>query len=388
MPGQIRTPSKNLLLERYTMRSLMITAHDYRSRRRVNVHFIAAELKKYGPTSFFSCQYSLLSQLKSDPRKSLNSLANKVGLRDGIHCFLWKTFIHPFNTRKNIFSPIEKFLFKRYVNNPNPVLVEWIEQADVVIFESGIAPIFFDLVKRLNPQAKTIYLASDDLATINVASYVKEIFTEVAPKMDAICLTSRFMADEMPSLDNCYVVPHGFDFSVEEHADPSPYGPGLTAVSVGSMLFDPDFFVVASRLFPEVTFHIIGCGMAAHPDFGKNVVVHDEMPHLLTLPYIKHATVGIAPYRSENVPRYLSDTSMKLMQYDFFGLPAVCPDGIVGDFVSRFGYQPGDADSIFRALRSALVTPRLPPHKEHLSWSAVVERLLAPDKFSDTRLVS
>lgn len=366
----------------------MITAHDYRSRRRVSVHFIAAELKKYGPTSFFSCQYSFLSQLKSDPRKSLNSLANKVGLRDGVNCFLWKTFIHPFNTRKNIFAPIENFLFRRYVNNPNPVLVEWIKNADVIIFESGIAPIFFDLVKRLNPQAKTIYLASDDLATINVAAYVKETFAQVGPKMDAICLTSPLMADEMPGLENCYVVPHGFDYSVEDHADPSPYGPGLHAVSVGSMLFDPDFFVIASRLFPEVTFHVIGCGMGAHPDFGKNVIVHDEMPHRLTLPYIKHATVGIAPYRSANVPRYLSDTSMKLMQYDFFKLPSVCPEGVVGDFASRFGYTPGNADSILRAMRGALAAPRLAPEKAHLTWPEAVERLLAPDMFSDTRLVS
>ncbi|KAF3996308.1 glycosyltransferase [Glaciimonas immobilis] len=370
------------------MRSLMITAHDYRSRRRVNVHFIAAELKKYGPTSFFSCQYSFLSQLKSDPRKSLNRLANKVGLRDGVNCFLWKTFIHPFNTRHNFCAPIENFLFKRYINNPNPILVEWIKNTDVIIFESGIAPIFFDLVKRLNPKAKTIYLASDDLETINVASYVKNTFAEVGPKMDAICLTSSLMADEMPDLKNCYVVPHGFDSSVQDHANPSPYGPGLHAVSVGSMLFDPDFFVIASKLFPEVTFHIIGCGMEVLPEFGKNVIVHVEMPHLLTLPYIKHATIGIAPYRSENVPRYLSDTSMKLIQYDFFQLPAVCPNGVVGDYVSRFGYTPGDAESILRAVRGALEAPRLPPQKLHLSWSEVVERLLAPDKFLDTRLVS
>ncbi|KAF3998372.1 glycosyltransferase family 4 protein [Glaciimonas immobilis] len=371
-----------------SMRSLMITAHDYRSRRRVNVHFIAAELKKYGPTSFFSCPYSLFSRFKPDPRASLSSLANKVGLRDGIHCFLWQTVIPPFNTGKSIFASIENFLFRRYVNNPHPVLVKWIEESDVVIFESGMAPIFFDLVKRLNPSAKTIYLASHDLETINVAPYVKQTFAQVGPKMDAICLTSRYMAEGMPSVDNCYVVPHGFDYSLGDYADPSPYGPGQHAVSVGSMLFDPDFFVIASRLFPEVTFHIIGCGIGAHPDFGKNVVLHEEMPHRLTLPYIKHATVGISPYRSAHVPRYLSDTSMKLMQYDFFELPAVCPSSVMGGHRSRFGYTPGDAKSILCAMRRALAAPRLPAENALLSWSDVVERLLAPNMFSDTRLAA
>ncbi|WP_416186815.1 hypothetical protein [Glaciimonas sp. CA11.2] len=368
------------------MRSLVITAHDYRSRRKVNMHFIAAELAKYGPTSFFSCQYSFLSQLKSDPRSSLDRLANKVEMYEGVNCYLWKTIIHPINLRKGAFYPIEKFLFKRYIDHPSPVLVEWIQNADVVVFESGIAPIFFDLVRRLNPQAKTIYLASDDLDTINVASYVKDTFARVGPKMDALCLTSRMLADRMPSLENCYVIPHGFDYSVEDHADPSPYGPGLHAVSVGSMLFDPSFFVIASAMFPEVTFHIIGSGTGAEPGYGKNVVVHEEMPHQATLPYIKHATMGIAPYRSSEVPRYLSDTSMKLMQYDFFRLPAVCPVGIAGDYPSRFGYIPSDADSIGQAIRAALVAPRIAPKRTPLRWSEVMERLLAPDTFADTKL--
>lgn len=368
------------------MRSLVITAHDYRSRRKVNMHFIAAELAKYGPTNFFSCQYSFLSQLKSDPRSLLDNLANKVAMHEGVGCYLWKTAIHPINMRKDALYPIEKVLFERYIDRPSPVLVDWIKNADVVVFESGIAPIFFDLVQRLNPQARTIYLASDDLDTINVASFVKTTFARVGPKMDALCLTSRLMAEGMPSQANCYLVPHGFDYSVEDHADPSPYAPGLHAVSVGSMLFDPGFFEVASAMFPEVTFHIIGSGKGFEPGYGKNVVVHEEMPHQNTHPYIKHATIGIAPYRSDEVPRYLSDTSMKLMQYDFFTLPAVCPDRIAGDYPSRFGYTPGDADSIVSAVRAALVAPRIPPKRTPLRWSEVVERLLQPDTFKDTRL--
>ncbi|MBB5199290.1 2-beta-glucuronyltransferase [Glaciimonas immobilis] len=350
------------------------------------MHFIAAELAKYGPTNFFSCQYSFLSQLKSDPRNSLNGLANKVERHEGVNCYLWKTIIHPINMRKNIFYPIEKMLFERYIARPSPVLVEWIKSVEVVVFESGIAPIFFDLVQQLNPQARTIYLASDDLDTINVASYVKTTFARVGPKMDALCLTSRLMAEGLASRTNCYLVPHGFDYSVEDHADPSPYTSGLHAVSVGSMLFDPGFFVVASAMFPDVTFHIIGSGKGVEPGYGKNVVVHDEMPHQSTLPYIKHATIGIAPYRSQDVPRYLSDTSMKLMQYEFFTLPAVCPEAIVGDYASRFGYAPGNADSIVSAMRAALVAPRIPPKRTPLRWSEVVERLLQPDTFNDTKL--
>lgn len=373
------------------MKFLIISAHDYRSRRKAGIHFVAAELAKRGMTRFFSCQYSLLSQLKSDPRASLAALANQKAVHEDVECYLWKTWIHPFNVRKSYLRPIEEFLFGRYVQKPSQVLVDWVTEADVIFFESGIAPIFFDLVAQLNPQARTIYIASDDLTTINAAAYVKATFDRVAPQMSALCLKSRYMSDGMPKSSNQYVIPHGFDFSVAEHADPSPYPGGVHAVhavhavSIGSMLFDPEFFVMASKRFPEVAFHIIGSGTGAQPGYGENVRVYDEMPHHLTLPYIKHASIGIAPYRSANLPRYLADTSLKLMQYDFFSLPAVCPNSIVGDYASRFGYEPGNSESIATAINAAMAAPRI-SSRIPLHWSQVVERMLNPMQFEDTKL--
>lgn len=367
------------------MNYLIISAHDYRSRRKAGVHFITAELAKRGTTRFFSCQYSLLSELKSDPRKSLAALANEKAMFEGVECYLWKTLIHPFNMRKPTFRLLESFLFRRYINHASPVLAEWIKSADVIIFESGIAPIFFELAAGLNARAKKIYLASDDLDTINVASYVKRTFRRIAPKMDALCLKSRFMLDGVPVSDNRYIVPHGFDFSVADHADPSPYPAGTHAVAVGSMLFDPTFFSIASTLFPDITFHVIGSGKTQLEDCGPNVKVYDEMPHKTTLPFIKHADIGIAPYRAAGLPDYLSDTSLKMMQYDFFGLPAVCPTAIVGDYSSRFGYVPGNAESIGAAIRAALAAPRK-TFRTPLAWSAVVDRLLAPQDFDDAKI--
>ena len=368
------------------MKYLVISAHDYRSRRKAGIHFVASELAKLGSTRFFSCQFSLLSLLKSDPRASLLPLANRKTTHDGVECYLWKTLIHPFNVRKTWLRPLENFLFRRYIARPSPVLVDWIKDADVVFFESGIAPIFFDLVTRLNPAAKTIYVASDDLATINAATYVQTTFQRIAPKMTSLCLKSRFMADGMPKSSNRYVIPQGFDFSVAEHADPSPYQEGVHAISVGSMLFDPEFFVAASKRFPDVVFHIIGSGSGKHPGYGDNVRVYDEMPHHLTLPYIKHASIGIAPYASSaNVPRYLADTSLKLIQYDFFRLPAVCPSRIVGDYASRFGYEPGNIESIAIAINAAMCAPRVSFRKPML-WSQVVDRMLNPLQFDDTGL--
>lgn len=127
------------------------------------------------------------------------------------------------------------------------------------------------------------------------------------------------------------------------------------------MLFDPGFFAEASHRFPNVHFHIIGCGQPHHPSYGSNVTVYDEMPHEETVRYIRHADIGIAPYRSESVPGYLADTSMKLIQYDFLAVPAVCPHSVTGDYASRFGYTPGDGVSVEQAITRALNAPGKPP---------------------------
>ncbi|HEY8939420.1 MAG TPA: glycosyltransferase family 1 protein [Cellvibrio sp.] len=360
-------------------RFLLLSAHDYRSPRKAGMHFIAAELAKMGSTRFFSLRYSFLSRYKQDPRVSLDDQANKIVTHDGVECYLWKTLIHPIRIR-----PFESLMYHIYSYGFNKVLRNWIVDSDVIILESGVAPIFFDLIKRLNPTAKIIYRASDALKTIDVATYVSDTFNRIAEKIDTIVLPSKALAETIPSTHNLVFAPQGIDPNVEEKANPSPYGPGIHAVSVGSMLFDPDFFVIAAKRFPNIHFHIIGSCHPRHAEYGDNVTVYGEMPFDKTLPYIKHATLGIAPYSSVNLPAYLRDTSLKLTQYAFFGLPAICPHFIAADYANRFGYEIGDEESIVAAISKALAPPT--PIAKHtvLNWRQVTERMLAPHNFSDT----
>jgi 2-beta-glucuronyltransferase len=180
-------------------------------------------------------------------------------------------------------------------------------------------------------------------------------------------------------------VPHGLDASLDALGDPSPYGPGNHVVSMGSMLFDVDFFMTASQAFPALTFHIVGSGHPHNARYGSNVEVYDHMPYDRTVPYIKHAHIGVAPYRGDAVPDYLADSSMKMMQYDFFGLPTVCPHSVTGDYSGRFGYTPGNPESIRAAIALALDAPHQRT-RNILSWSDVTERVLQPEEFADTKL--
>jgi 2-beta-glucuronyltransferase len=369
-----------------TPRFLMISAHhDYRTARRSSIHFIADELARRGTLRFFSMRYSQLSRHKGDIRLELDGRANQVETQDGVACFLWKTPLHPINLHSPALRPLESLLFGLYRNTPCPTLEAWMRDADVIIYESGITPVLFDLAKRLNPRARHIYLCNDDLETIDAAHYAMRTLDRVAPQMDVVALVARSMASSLPATANAYFVPHGLDPSLDALGDPSPYGPGQHVVSIGSMLFDVDFFAVASHAFPALSFHVIGSGHPRSDSYGPNVEVYGHMPYNNTIRYIKHALVGTAPYRGDHVPPYLADSSMKMMQYDFFGLPTVCPTSVVGDHSGRFGYTPGDPASIRAAMMLALAAPRQ-RSRQILSWSEVTDRLLQPQDFADTRL--
>jgi 2-beta-glucuronyltransferase len=201
--------------------------------------------------------------------------------------------------------------------------------------------------------------------------------------MDAVVMVARAMAKSLPATASTSFVPHGLDPSLDALGDPSPYDRGNHVVSVGSMLFDPEFFITASHAFPDLTFHVIGSGHPRHARYGSNVLVYDHMPYDLTIRYIKHAHIGVAPYRGDPVPDYLADSSMKMMQYDFFGLPTVCPHSVTGDYGGRFGYTPGNAESIHAAISKALRAPHVRT-RHILNWSEVTDRLLQPEDYADT----
>jgi 2-beta-glucuronyltransferase len=362
---------------------LVISGHDYRSPRRADTHFIADEISQHADVSFFSLGFSSLSRFKGDPRLCLASEANRVVTKNGVKCYLWKTLVHPFRMRSDWLLPVERLHFKMYLSSYPRVLGEWISAADTIIFDSGMSPIFMQLAHRLKPAATIIYNAADDLGTIGCSSYISERLEDAGRYISWTRVPSRTLQDMLPAGSRVFYIPHGIDPSISETADPSPYGTGLHAVSVGSMLFDASFFDMAARAFPDITFHVIGPGRAAPGLARSNVRVYGEMQFRDTLRFVKHAAFGVAPYREDGSPAYLADTSMKLQQYRFFCIPAVCPVFAAGADPFRFGYQPGDETSIAAAISSALHAGRAPPGT-FLSWRDVAQRLLAPTSFKDT----
>ena len=351
--------------------------HDYRSKRRANLHFIADELTKRGDVFFLSLRYSHLTRRREDPRHNLWARANRLERVNGVDCYLWRTPIHPFRMPAHL-RLAERALFGLFAQHlPRPAR-ERIAQATHIFVESGIGIMYLPLLRRLNPTGQIIYMASDSLGAINQADTIKRAFQRYAHFVDSARLPSPFLRDDVPASIPCYFIPHGIEKERFAQNCPSPYRPGTTnAVSVGSMLFDNSFFEIAGPAFPDITFHVIGSGHTG-PNTA-NVLYYDEMPFEATLPYLKHATFAIAAY-GEGVAPYLTHISMKLMQYGFLGLPAVCPEVVAGEGLGRVGYFAKDTSSIDAAISKTLNVRWL--GADCLDWNGVTTRLLRPDDFN------
>lgn len=362
---------------------LFLTRHDYRARRKVNIHFFADHLVNRCKVRIFSFGFSWLSRVKRDARSELWELSNKVENHKGVDCYLWRTLLHPVNLRTKLLQPLEKLFFSLYVSMVPSTLKEWIKESDLIIVESGFAIMLMRLCKQLNPNATLAYMSSDSLETISCAPTIINEFYAASDRLDYAIITSMLMKPEMPKGVTTYLVPFAQDKSILQHVDPSPYAGGINIVSVGDMLFDRTFFEIAAEAYPEVTFHVIGGATHADPLTAKNIVKYDEMPFLKTIPYIKHANAGVAPYNGRKVSPFLMDTSMKLMQYGFLKVPAICPQTVVGPYGGRFGYTPGDKKSIIAAVKNALNCGEF-AERPTLSWEEVTDRVINPKAYPET----
>ena len=358
--------------------------HDYRTAKRASIQQVADALAAAGnDVSFVSTRFSRLSKLTGDSRLFLWDRSNKVEVVNGVHCYLWRTILHPFASRSNMLNRVMNVVYPAYARLSDPVVDEMFRSADHIIVEASVAAIYMRHAKSLNPDARIIYYATDRLDTVGAHQYIQRRLVRDADVVEHFCLRSSTMAEDFTwAGDRLYKAEFGIDPAVYDTTGANPYRRPQNVVSVGSMLFDPGYFTAMGAAFPEIDFHVIGCGTTF--DAPANVHIHDEMPFKDTLPYIKHATVGVAPYRPAPGVEYLAESSLKLAQYHYFGLPSVCPDFAVGNNLSRFGYEPDNTKSMVTATHAALAAVGKVQRRDFLTWSEVADRVLWPTQYPET----
>jgi 2-beta-glucuronyltransferase len=359
--------------------------HDFRMLRRGSIQALAAAMAKMGhAVTFVSLRFSLLSLIKGDSRSAFWRKANRPELVNGVLCYLWFTVVHPFQSKNRFFELLFRPHYSLHKRLKNKFLDDCFRDADFIVIESGQGILFADRARRLNPTAKIIYRASDKLSTIGASEFLQAELEKNAGAFDWFCLLSADMADEFAwAREKTFCVPLGIDPEDYRNNGSNPYLAPINAVSVGSMLFDPSFFRTAAVLFPAIQFHLIGCG--AEFDAPQNVKIYDEMAFKDTLRYIEYANFGIAPYRDKEGAEYLATSSLKLKQYEYLGIPAVCPFFAAGQSRNRFGYAPADKSSIERAINAAL-NSRFVAIPAPLNWQDLALRLLDPQRYPDCEL--
>lgn len=361
--------------------------HDYRTAKRASIQQVADGLAALGhKVSFVSTRFSRLSKITGDSRLFLWDKANCIETVNGIHCYLWRTPLHPFQSGNRLLNNLMARLYPLYAEIPDRQFDEIFRAADDVVLEASVAAILMRRIKRINPAVRIIYYATDRLDTVGAHPFIRQRLESDVALIDHICLRSPRMAPDFQwATGKLYRAEFGIDPEDFARIGPSPYLPGRkTAVSVGSMLFDASFFMHAATRFPDVDFHVIGCGTTF--DAPSNVHIHAEMKFTETLPYVKHATVGIAPYLPAPGVEYLADSSLKMAQYEYFALPAVCPFFAVGETPSRFGYTPGNIESIAAAMADALAAAGTITPRNFLTWREVAERVINPQAYPGTRI--
>ena len=359
---------------------LLISAfHDYRTAKRASIHQVADALVAAGyGVSFVSTRFSSISSRTGDSRVPLARVSNRVQVVNEVRCLLWRTALHPFSSGNDAVDWLMGHLYPIYADLPSAPFDALVRQADYIIVESSAAAIYLRRLRRLNPTAKLIYYAADRLDTVGAHPFIHRRLVSDQALIDHFSLRASQMKEDFTwATGPLFKAGFGIDEAEYANVGPSPYPTGRrTAVSIGSMLFDPSVFQRAAPHFPDVEFHVIGCGMKFEAP--PNVTIHPEMPFSRTLPYVKHASIGIAAYLPAKGCDYLSESSLKLAQFQYFALPAVCPSFAVGSVAERIGYTPGDDASIRRSVSRALaLAGTVKPHR-FPSWQEVALDVIEP----------
>lgn len=348
--------------------------------RKASVHFVSQSWAEMGhDVTFLTVGHSWLTLIKQPGRfKALRTLpADRLTgiaprLRTGVHLPL----IHGFSSRKASVNALMRPLFRHYGARLPRFARDAIIAADIIVFESGTAIVFTDLVRRLNSRARTLYFCRDLLHSVGAAPLLQEIEREQIPRFDSICVPAASLGRMLPPGGRVHVIPQGVNTELFDRAETSPYPPGTrNAVAVGDMLFDQASVQALAAAAPEVTFHLFGIHW--HDSVPENVKLHGEQSFETIVPYIRHADIGLAPYRMSEREVYLAESSLKLRQYAYCRLPVLLPDIIPALRGNEIRYSADDETDWRGKIDAALAMPRLESFKDGiLPWDGIAAETL------------
>ena len=361
-------------------RVLIVTGHHFaEAPRKVDLHFMADALRAGGDhVDFLACRLSFLSRFLMDGRfdharqRPLNRW-NRID--EGLEEFLWYAPFHPMNLKLPLLNALSAPLFRLYDRLLPKAVMERMASYTHILIESGPPPLLTHRLRQAAPKARIIYHAADRLRTIRVHPCVEAALAEGIGDYDLIHIMAEAMRADFPTDAPILYLPHGIARESFDRATESPYATPRNAVSVGDMLFDAHVIDTLAAAYPDWTFHLFG-KKAVPSDRRANIVVYGEVAFETIVPFIKFADIGLAPYRRSDGADYLSQSSLKMIQYSYCRLPIVGPTFAAGGRDHVCAYEPGDAASIVEAFRRAETYHRSTIETASIrSWQEAVQLL-------------
>lgn len=351
--------------------------------RKVDLHFMADALRGQGDhVDFLTCRLSPVSRFLKDGRYAYakDRVVNRwVEIGERFEEFIWFAPFHPMNLKRPLFNRLSGFLFRHYADLLPKGVRDRLPDYTHVLIESGPAPLLTPLIRRKAPGARIVYHAADRLKTIGVHPVIEEVLAETIGCYDLVHIMAEAMRTDFPSDAPVLYLPHGISKAVFDQAVASPYSKPLNAVSVGDMLFDANVIDTLAEADPDWTFHLFGKkALPLRPR--DNIVVHGEVAFETIVPFIKFADIGLAPYRLSEGADYLSQSSLKMIQYSYCKLPIVAPAFAAAGRSHVCPYDPADRASIQEAFLRAQVYDRSMIDRSGIrTWEEAVQVIFPAD---------
>ena len=362
------------------MRLLFISPHAFlQSSRKTSVHFVSQALADRGHrVSTISVGYSMLTHWKNPAifRALASEQRNRFVERSGCYrsaCYM--PLLHPFSSNSATLNRLTSLFFRFYGNVLPQLLKDELQSADIVLFEGGTSICFFDAIRRNNKNTRIVYFRRDDLQSIGASRFLRDVERRIAPLCDGVCVPSPDMSEQLPDDAKVTYLPQGVDKRIFDACDTSPYPMNTrNAVVVGDMLFDKAAVTAMAKAAPHVRFHLFGARISG--TFPGNVTVYGERSFAETVPFIKFADFGIAPYKLTSRERYIAHSSLKLLQYSYCLLPIVVPEPLSVKRDNFVVYSQENETDWRGVIERALALHRVPAWREGiLTWAEVSEQM-------------
>jgi 2-beta-glucuronyltransferase len=345
--------------------------------RKTDIHFLAEAFWRNGcTTDIVTVGQSLAKQLL---KPSIGRLARSVQRGNAGHPvggYITRELVHPLSGAQRWLELASAPLLATYGWHLDRTLRAIVGNADLVLVEAGYASLYHAALVRAAPRARFGCLLNDDLVVVGFRQAVVWRALATMPRFQFVRVPAQALLRQVPAGCHAIVIPHGVEKHVFDRSARNPYAAHRrNVVSVGNMLFDADAVRAMAQHRPDVDFHVIGASLDGPRP--ANIIVHGELAFEQAAPYIKFADVGLAAYRHDARASYLAESSMKLLQYSYCGLPVLLPNYLNVRRRNAVCYAPADLNSIAGAVDRALSHGNTPHAAEGiLDWSEIADRLM------------